>query len=754
MSDKPLFDPMNAHKSLTDAFEKKQASGRNLSNVFQDTQQEITGINRSYAQDLNRFGQQTDRVNDAAMEALDRLDALDSNPEIVNRVMSLFDSNYSRTVQERKLQRAQWETQRLSQQMSTKEDLRQLKIQEAGQELQLAEHLYQFDQQGFLDQANLLEIGFQVEAAIDKRTLQLAQNASMENLAAWRKDPSKAPGALRGKPGLIDTVYFERKTAEMGLVDQQQLQEIRDFQIAGLRSDRLLAEMDDNMLRDALKTRNLPQGLSYGTAADEWERRQTVDYSLRTAAQAVEEGDRNLEADAKGRALASMKTDQIALMMQNANQSPDGSVSIPTKFGTLSFTQQELEDAHEAAYNRDVARQQARNDVIIGLAGQAGAMDKADNSINSLAALANPGGVWTDDPLDSLAPSARAEIKGLIQQITVASNLPNGGAQATKKIAELQARLDEYAENIIKGKPDDVQPAYREYYRDGAINDANAAADFMVQAVPNPATLAHDLTMGPIWEQLSEQYNAIAGQDIKELSFNQGSEGLVIAETDKPNNVDVLEKAARQTRDYATGVLFQSYAAETIVRMQQRYNKQMNHQRDGLNIWDGIVNQNTLRFDEQVYNEDGSFDNGRFAQYLAAKTFVLRAKSILQPGESLNQILENSLRRNASAFTAETMSGSIEKAGVHNVIFGNNASYYLGQAVNDFGVQTNTSLQVASERAMQVDQQIKGLTAYANDPFASEVGPQLNRSNRQQGITPHEPGDDLMIEFLRQGKGQ
>ena len=754
-----LFNPTNAFRSLEQAFEKKTQSRQRLGETLVQTQEEVTTINRDHASDLNYFAAQSDRINDAAMEAMDRLEAIDSNPEIVNRVMALFgDENYSRTAQERKLQRAQWETAHVSGQMKTKDDLRRLKLQEASQDLQLAEQMYQFDQQGFLDQAQLMELGFQVEAQIDKKILQTATQASIEDLAKWRKDPKSAPASLRDKPGLLDTVFFQRKAEEQGFMAGEQLAEIREFEIMNLRQKRALNEMDDKALFGALKTGNLPEGVSRGAAQDEWERRQSVDYALAAAERAAVLGNIEVEGQSKLFALSKMTTDQIQLLLQGARESQTGTF----QHGNLRFTEQELTNAYEAAYQRDVQRQQARNDVIIGMAGMAGSLDRADASIDGLAALTNPGGIYTDDPMDSLPAPVRAEVKSLQQQITVAANSPYGATQAAKKLGELQARLDEYTDEVIKSKPEEQRPAFREYYETGGlINNPEAAASYLVQALPNPATLAHDFVYGPIWEQFGSAYLEIAGQDFTTLDVGGEGTGLTIAKTDKPNDVDILEKAARQVRDQAIGTMYQSYAAETIVRLQAQSTDPIG-EGGQVNIWDGIVNPNTLTFDDRIYDVDAegnkTFDLGRFSQYLAAKTFSLRDKGVLQPGESLNQMLENVMRRNTAAYTIEAGHGSVEKAAMNNILFGNNLSYYLGQAVNDFGNYTDSTLMIAAERSQEITEQIDNLT---KDPRPQAPGA---RARQQQtggpavlpplGSRPYEEnaGDDVLFNSIMRGQ--
>jgi hypothetical protein len=66
--------------------------------------------------------------------------------------------------------------------------------------------MFEFTRQGFLDTIKLAEYGFQVEENINKRTKALAEGASLEQLAQWRKDPNSAPAGIRNKPGLIQAM--------------------------------------------------------------------------------------------------------------------------------------------------------------------------------------------------------------------------------------------------------------------------------------------------------------------------------------------------------------------------------------------------------------------------------------------------------------------------------------------------------------------------------------------------------------------
>lgn len=137
-------------------------------------------------------------------------------------------------------------------------------------------------------------------------------------------------------------------------------------------------------------------------------------------------------------------------------------------------------------------------------------------------------------------------------------------------------------------------------------------------------------------------------------------------------------------------------------------------------------------------------------------------------------MLENTMRnrQNLLGYVGEISLGSMEKAAVNHALFGNNMSHYVGQAVNDFGAYTNTTLSVADERAIELEKQV---TSVVRNPPPNSRGEKaralglkpgqfgwfgdgsgtavIDRARELRPPTASEPGDDLMIEFFRQHMG-
>ncbi len=612
--------------------------------------------------------------------AQDRLFNLEQNPNIVNKILGIFDSDFNEGAQIRRLQRGNFELNEITSRMSIAETTRNVQVRGAASQLKSVTDFYEFSRQGVLDSASAILTGFQIRNGVRQEQVQLVKDTPKNILEKWQANPDLMPGNLRGLKELVTADLFRRQVEDARLTS---------IDIANTQArENLFAQQRDNyfnqfnspeeLLQAQQQFQNAPQEfpkfLRVNDFNTEMQRREEIAISLRSAKQSIEANDLALAEVHKKQALAKSSLTDIDTALNNLDAG--GNVDV----AGVMFSGAELGVAR-AAKQTQLIETQKQNALLISAITQSDVTrNQSVDSAIAMGQAGNPGG----DPLSGMSTKTRGAIQS-------AQNLENvlrprieagdvGSAivlskqwQATNDIIEKD--IEERIKNTTKGSKEGM----REYFTQGMqITTPSAAAGLLIENAPNQFALDYDSVFKTGYRAFSSEVSELSGAG-KTIDLEALESGILSVSGDDKENAAIINQAIidSNVRNKIKDSGFQILLQQTL--------SQLAANADGTAIdptspYVGLVDSDGRLADSLFQIELGrpklfSYDN--FYKALANTQMEASANGTIPKGKSLANPIIDAMRQSATGlnerFTASPTAAALKNAafpnGVQNLIY-------------------------------------------------------------------------------------
>lgn len=607
---------------VSNAFARAQLEQKKLADQLKTGAAKLGKENEAFLNTLNTAATQTKQVNENASAALQRLEAIQSNPEFVNRIMGLFDDDFNRDAQVAKLRRSDFQASQIAGLTDQAKQRHGIITKDIQTQVQTQSSLAQLEQQNFINLSSFFATQRQREENARSDSL---RSMTLADLGAAMQDPKRIPSNLN--PGLIESEFNRKKNIRM------------DMEASSL---------------------------------------------------ALSSGQLGLSNSLMARALAELDTIELAAEITEAKAN-GGKALVNTQSGhTVAIDQTILEEQFAAKSLSD--REKRLNAERLAL--EAFTIDtdlsSINSSVNAISSITNPGMVFeTDqDRIAALPPDIRNAVQTLNKQMQAIQQGGLSPAILQEKVAKTKAMIEAGFEKQLKNVPDGTAQAYREFAaNEGKLLSPEVTTNFMVETASNPNLTLND----NIYAQIQADFSKTYSDERESLSASgftlAGSELSTFKAGDKEDPI-LLEEVAKQQREGAAAVMFQGYTAEVINSLAQ------DHQA----IFGGIVNPQTRTFTDDVKNKAGEFSIAKLSDLLAKRTLLLESKGVLQPGESVHEMLTNIMQANAQDFFKNKSAGNIHIAALNHLLFANQPHTPVQSQTNMLmALEQNSRSQVFSE---------------------------------------------------------
>ncbi|KKM05173.1 hypothetical protein LCGC14_1756760, partial [marine sediment metagenome] len=490
---KTFFDPAKAQERVLTEFKKRAETSKFLPEVLERSADTILSANEAYTKRILQLDKEAEIEFDKADTALNRLENIAQNPPIINRILSLFDPDFSAAAQQKRVERARLGLARIQGQEQRAAQFRSLSVASVDQLRQAAKDFYTINREGFVDAVELAKFGITIDQTIRRQTLDKVVDASNDELQHWLDKPRTAPDDLQNREGLIEIELIRRKAAEV----QVELQELvlnkqqRDFSVRSF----LDKFPDLKSAKKALSEPNkLPENIPPGALRDEINRIEGVEITLETHKLALQANNLRLIDTMKQqlfRQLSFMDVQQLLASSQT------GVITL----GDFKFSRAEIKTLLATKQKQEAEENKVFTDAVIASTGLETNKFIVDDRAQVLASVVNP----------ELSSPGRADLPGDIQiQILDTEAKVNsldplkaqpGVASETSAILQAQIEtLDKRIEDTIKNNyTTEQQPAVREWAEKRRIDNAENAAKYLVSNVGNPNLLDSSFELGMAW---------------------------------------------------------------------------------------------------------------------------------------------------------------------------------------------------------------------------------------------------------------
>lgn len=684
--------------------------------------------NKNFNLAIDRFQGSVDEATNLGDRALNRLDALDQNPQFFNTIMGFFDADFNRGVQTRNLSRAQLQISRAQTRLQNAQIRRQLTIGTAEAEKASVKEIFQFNRQGILDTVALIQAGFEVEQNIRKQDVQFAQDQSIKSLEKFLNNPATAPVQLKNRPGLIDAILTSKRAAKLGISAQE-------FNLSVSR--KALAKRtflnQFNSVEEIVNFKGeLPDGVSQ---LDLNQRRRDfieIEDAIETAKLAMTSKKLTLLNKQKAIILTRMGSMDVKEFLNEAVKNK-GQIEI----GGIPFAASELRTALVAMTEKEAKEERilAENEVSSSnIMGNLTTVDMIGKQFPSLYNPTSPDPTLEDIPVDVLSTilNQNLQIDNQKRRVQEAIDANSGTADAAIKILfDMTEKTKEFykeqvEERVEKDFSKDAQPAAREFFLTGQIGPANAIA-LTIDVGGNSALFIENDILDAPWTKLTSIFPDIALEKVTTFQPGIGGEGFSAASGKQRDSV-ILERAVKESKfreGVATNIQLLSMAmavnqlAEEMGAPSPVTGGPETLPVDpNLNAFAKLRDPRTGRLATRFNNDDGGFDLNKFLQFAATETLALQKAGVLQPNETVADLVFDRSRVLANIVIDKSFSGLYGTA-LKSAVFGNRPQNTVLQAID-----AANALIPQSIKSAEANQRALSLTIDAINPLAGEpIGP-------------------------------
>ncbi len=539
--------------------------------------------NQQFLLGLEKFTAQAEGAAIRGDESRDRLDTIDRMPNFMSSLLGIVDPDFNRRIQERNLSREQLEISRAATGLQTIQTRRATAINSAQFEREAAVEEFTFDRQDRLDTVLFHEAGIAVERNIRRKTVEFAQDRTIEELGNMLRDPTSVPSELQGKPGLIALVLNSKRAAkvnlsvvEFNLSTAKKLEDIRNFE----NSFNSVEEID------AFQGK-FPPGSSNLTLQALKEKFVEIGTSIETMKLALGAKKTELFEASLTRMFSNMDSVAAEQMLKQARRSKDGKFDIGDG---VKISAARIQTAVVAIEKREKEEATAREQNSIAIAGVDSAIMGSDllrSMVPRVFDPTNPNADASSVPAPILAKFADFASRTENQKARIANAILNGdptvGAMTSVLVDQLNTEAEFYTAMIEKRIENDYNPkerrGAREYFTSGIISTPNAT-ELVVGVIGNASMFSDNIIIDGPWKSLVD-----VAQDTfvdKFANIDPKGGGLTIT-SGKPRNSIALEQAIKDsgfragvaqnvqmmTMAMATNQLIQEFAADQPIAAQE-----------------------------------------------------------------------------------------------------------------------------------------------------------------------------------------
>jgi len=664
--------PLTLDEELLQSMQDTNQFGQTVvAPAIKETAQRVGTANRTLLDTTKRLSAEREAPLDEIRAAQDRLFNLEQNPDIVNKILGIFDSDFNEGAQIRRMQRSQFELNEITNRMSIAETTRNVQVQGAGTQLKAVTDFYEFTRQGVLDNASAILTGFQIRNNVRQDQVQLVKDTPKETLEKWQTNPDLMPPKLSGLRELVTADLFRRQVDDARLTSVDIANTQARENLFNTQRENFMNQFNtaDELLAAQQQFQNAPQEfprfLRVNDFNTELQEREGVAISLRSAKQSIEANDLALADVHKKQALAKSSLTDIDSALGQLDAS--GNVDV----AGVIFSGAELGVARSLK-QQQLIESQKQNALLISAITQADTLrDQNVEGALALGSMGNPYG----DPLVGMPTTTRGAVQSSQNlennlRPRIAAGDVGAAIVMSKQWQATNELINKDIEERIKNTTTASKPAVSEFLKQGGrITTPSAAAGFLIENAPNQFALDADSMLKTGYRGFAEE---LIASNTGGTSFNITDEGGISVIGDDQQNAAIINQAIKDSglRTKVGDSGFQILLQQTLSRLAANA--------DGTAIdpnspYAGLVDSDGRLADSLFQIELGqpklfSYDN--FYKALANRQTDAIASGLIPAGKSLSNPIIDAMRQGATGlnerFTASPTAAALKNAAFPN----------------------------------------------------------------------------------------
>ncbi len=608
--------------------------------AIKQTTQEILRAKSSLIDTTKALALEREPHRDDIRAAQDRLFNLEQNPEIVNRVLGLFDPDFNRDSQIRKMQSGKFELNQITNRMVEAEALHGLEVGMAKTALAGTQSFYSFTREGNLDVQNAILVGFDIREGVRKEQVNLVESTTKEQLQKWEQNPDKMPPKLRGLEQLVTAELFQREVKEKQLNALDISTTIAEQSLFAAQRESYFDQFDTleqiNQAKAKFKAdpNSAPSYISDNHFDEEMQNRNMISLEFRSARNAVDASDVQLRDLHVARAFARTSETDLRTALKNMGDSKTLAI-----MPGVVITKEELSSAIQSKKEVNFKRRQANAELLATIVGTEESKNNALNGALMLGQMNNPGG----DPGQGIPGTLRAGIQTAQNIDTMLTPFTDAGSVPDAIVKSKAWKVvDDKVEAKIKSAVDNAERSDKAGINSYLRNEGrmtSGAVSYGYANLGNEFALSYDPILGPGAQLYAQELNDIIGT--QSFSFAQSETELSFDSNEKEKqtrlNQAVVDSNVRQhVSDSGFQFLLQSTLQKLVFSKATGPNEEPGYDPDSpyapLIASNGTLSASMYNFADS----QKTFMYGNFYKALASAQLRGETNGILQPGNELS----------------------------------------------------------------------------------------------------------------------
>ncbi len=620
--------------ALNDVMSHVEFGQRVVVPAIKQTTEEILRAKSSLIDTTKALSVEREPWRDQIRTAQDRLFNIEENPEIINKVLGIFDSDFDRDAQIRKMQSGKFELNQITNRMVEAEALHGLEVGMAKTALAGVQSFYSMTKEGFLDTQSATLVGFEIRAGVRKEQVQLVEDTTLEKLTTWQNNPDKMPPALRGLEQLVTAELVHRDAKEKQLKALDISTSIAEQQLFSTQREAYFDQFDTVEQIGQAKARfksdpsSAPPFILDNNFDEEAQNRQMISLELRTAKASADVGDMQARDMAMARAFSRTSSTDLKTIRNNM-----GDKQFVELIPGLPVTKTQLDAAiqikKDAAHKQRIANATLQATIL----GMEESMNNAVSQAEMLARLNGPGGKISAKSKGALTTAQNIHaLSG-----PYAANGSEADAVVMSKFWKVaDDTISEEVKTAVANAPRTDKAGIGSFISNEGVMTTGAVS-YAYANLTNEFAIAYDPVLGPGAQLYAQTLSEIIGtqsfsfaQTETELSFdsNEKEKGSRLSQA-------VTESDVRtQVSDRGFQLLLQNTLQELVVTKSSGPNADPEY--DPNSPFASLLTpRGTLASSMYSFEGEKKFMYGQFYQALADAQLKGIADGTLMPGNDL-----------------------------------------------------------------------------------------------------------------------
>ncbi len=605
--------------------------------AIEQTTQEILRAKSSLIDTTKALAVEREPWRDKIRHGLDRLQNMEQNPEIINKVLGIIDEDFNRDAMIRQVQTGKFELNQITNRMVEAETLHGLEVGMAKTALAGAQSFYSFTREGNLDTQSAILAAFDIRQGVRKEQVQLVESTTSAQLTKWEANPDIMPPKLRGLERLVTAELYHRDVKEKQLDALDISTTMAQQSLDATSRERWFNQHDSVEDLGAAKQRfisdpnSAPPFIQLNDFDVQAQSRQMINLDLRTAQVAAEAGEmqlRNVKVQEAFVRSSALDLDRIKLEM--------GEENVIELLPGLMITKTELDLAIQGKEDANFKLGVKRAELQILINGMEESMTGAGSKAWGLSHLNGPGG-----KVPSKARAALQTAQNMHPYF--AAHAAAGSQPDAVAMSKLWKVADDTLETVVKDVVDNAPKSdaagLASYIRDEGVMTTGAVS-YGYGNLTNEFWAGYD----PVLNLGAAAYGRELGNIIgtQSLNFAQSETGFSFDSNEKEKgsrlNQAVIDSDVRAiASDSGFQFLLQSTLQELTLSKQAAGPNEGPEYDPNSPFASLITPRGTLAFGMYGVGETGEkeFLYGNFYKLLATAQLTGVANGTLQPGNDL-----------------------------------------------------------------------------------------------------------------------